>query len=67
MLERRRADLGGRDHVFTGVAAISPDFVLAVGRGGVPVEDGVALGQAQPAHVADAIEGLLLINYLPVD
>ena len=40
MLERR-ADLGGREHVFAGMAAISPDFVLAVGRGGVSVEDGV--------------------------
>ena len=47
MLERR-ADLGGREHVFAGMAAISPDFVLAVGRGGVSVEDGVALCQAEP-------------------
>ena len=66
MLERR-ADLGSREHVFTGLAAISPDFVLAVGRGGVSVQDGVALRQAQPAHVADAVEGLLLVNYLPGD
>ena len=53
--------------MFPSVAAMSPDFVLAVGRGGVSVEDGVALGQAQPAHVADAVEGLLLVNYLPGD
>ena len=66
MLERR-ADLGGREHVFTGMAAISPDLVPAVSGGGVSVEDGVALCQAQPAHVADAVEGLLFVNYLPVD
>ena len=40
--------------MFTGVAAISPDFVFAVDRGGVSVQDGVALGQAESAHVADA-------------
>ena len=56
MLERRRADLGGREHVFTGVAAEPLDFVLAVDRGGVSVQDGVALGQAEPAHVADGGE-----------
>ena len=45
MLERR---VGGpwlpraREHVFTGVAAEPPDFVLAVGGGGVPVQDGVS-------------------------
>ena len=42
-----------------GVPAEPPDLVLAVGRGGVSVQDPVALGQAQPAHAADAGEGLL--------
>ena len=40
--------------MFPGVAAEPPDFVLAVRGGGVPVQDGVALGQAESAHVADA-------------
>ena len=40
--------------MFPGVAAMSPDLVLAVRGGGVPVQDGVALGQAESAHVADA-------------
>ena len=63
----RRADLGGREHVFTGMAAISPDFVLAVGRGGVSVEDGVGFGQAEPAHVGDGGERLLFVDYFPVN
>ena len=63
----RRADLGGREHVFTGMAAISPDFVLAVGRGGVSVEDGVGFGQAEPAHVGDGGERLLLVDYFPIN
>ena len=42
--------------MFPGVAAMSPDFVPAVGRGGVSVQDGVALGQAEPAHVSDGGE-----------
>ena len=36
----------------------------AVGGGGVPAQDPVALGQAQPARVTDAGVGLLLVNYL---
>ena len=40
--------------MFPGVAAEPPDFVLGVRGGGVPVQDGVALGQAESAHVADA-------------
>ena len=42
-------------------------LVLAVGGGGVPVHDPVALGQAQPARVTDAGVGLLLVNYLPIN
>ena len=53
--------------MFPSVAAMSPDFVPAVGRGGVSVQDGVALCQAQSAGVVDAVEGLLFVNYFPVD
>ena len=42
-------------------------LVLAVGGGGVSVQDPVALGQAQPARVTDAGVGLLLVNYLPIN
>ena len=45
-----------------GVPAEPPDLVFAVGRGGVSVQDPVALGQAQPARVADAGVGLLFVN-----
>ena len=37
-----------------GVPAEPPDLVLAVGGGGVPIEDPVRLGQAESAGVADA-------------
>ena len=50
-----------------GVPAEPPDLVLAVGGGGVSVQDPVALGQAQPARVTDAGVGLLLVNYLPIN
>ena len=50
-----------------GVPAEPPDLVPAVGGGGVPVQDPVALGQAQPARVTDAGVGLLLVNYLPTN
>ena len=53
--------------MFPSVAAMSPDFVPAVGRGGVSVQDGVALCQAQSAGVVDAVEGLLFVNYFPVN
>ena len=53
--------------MFPSVAAMSPDFVPAVGRGGVSVEDGVALCQAEPAHVGDAGERLLLVDYFPIN
>ena len=66
MLERR-ADLGGREHVFTGMAAISPDLVPAVSGGGVSVEDGVGFGQTEPAHVGDGGERLLLVDYFPIN
>ena len=36
------------------VPAEPPDLVLGVGGGGVPVEDPVRLGEAEPALVADA-------------
>ena len=64
MLERRHPgpDGGGGEHVALGVPAEPPDLVLGVGGGGVPVQDPVRLGQAQPARVTDAGVGLLLVN-----
>ena len=50
-----------------GVPAEPPDLVPGVGGGGVPVQDPVRLGQAQPAHAADAGECLLLVYYLPIN
>ena len=50
-----------------GVPAEPPDLVFAVGRGGVSVQDPVALGQAQPARFTDAGVGLLLVNYLSIN
>ena len=50
-----------------GVPAEPPDLVLAVGRGGVSVQDPVRLGQAESAGVAYAGVGLLLVNYLPIN
>ena len=69
MLERRHPgpDGGGGEHVALGVPAEPPDLVPGVGGGGVPVQDPVRLGQAQPAHAADAGECLLLVYYLPIN
>ena len=69
VLERRHPgpDGGGGEHVALGVPAEPPDLVPGVGGGGVPVQDPVRLGQAQPAHAADAGEGLLLVYYLPIN
>ena len=49
------------------MAAMSPDLVLGVDGGGVPVQDGVGLGQAEPAHVGDGGERLLLVDYFPIN
>ena len=49
------------------MAAMSPDLVLGVGRGGVSVQDPVRLGQAQPAGVVDAGVGLLFVDYSPIN